>query len=90
MEGSLASTSIHLPDQLLQRLDRLATERRTSRNRLIVEACEALVAAGRGDWPAGFFDPVDPDDLALLREAGVDMEAAIYAARRDRAAVPEL
>lgn len=65
-------------------------ERRTSRNRLIVEACEALVDAGRGDWPAGFFDLVDPDDVALLRDAGADMEAAIYAARRDRAVVPEL
>jgi hypothetical protein len=85
----MTSTSVHFPEDLLQRLDRLAVARGTSRNRLIVEACATFLEAERGEWPRGFFDsPIAPDDLALLREAGRELESAILGARRDHA-VPE-
>ena len=51
----MGSTSVHLPDNLLKGLDELATESGTSRNRLIVRACQALVSTTRKSWPAGFF-----------------------------------
>ncbi|MCB9689389.1 MAG: ribbon-helix-helix protein, CopG family [Alphaproteobacteria bacterium] len=82
----MRSTSVHLPASVVEGLDRLAAERGLSRNRLIVLACERLLDADRGDWPADMFDAaLEPDDLRLLREAGVEMEDAILAARRDRA-----
>ena len=80
----MASTSVHLPESLVDRLDALASERGTSRNRVIVEACEALLAEQQGSWPPGFFEPLPDADLALLQDAGAEMEAAIYAGRRDR------
>ena len=81
----MASTSVYLPTALVERLDRLAAERGTSRNRIILMACEELLAGERGEWPAGFFEPtVTEDDLAILQDAGQEMEAAIYSARRDR------
>lgn len=84
----MASTSVHLPADIVEKLDRLAAEWGTSRNRVILQACEQLLAGERHHWPAGFFDPVDPDRLALLQSAGREMEAAIYAARRDRPVPP--
>ena len=48
----MANTSIHLPESLLEELDRLAAERSMSRNRLIVEACERVVEE-RSCWPGG-------------------------------------
>ena len=84
----MASTSVHLPPSLVEKLDRLAAERGTSRNRIILQACEDLLKEQRGDWPGGFFEAIhSPEDQAMLREAGVEMESAIYAARRDRPVV---
>lgn len=85
----MTSTSVHLPTAVVVQLDRLAASRGTSRNRIILEACEGLLAAQRGDWPEGFFDPnLSKDDLATLRSAGTEMETAIYAARQDRPVPP--
>lgn len=85
----MASTSVHLPPAIVEQLDRLAAERGTSRNRVILQACEELLAEQRGDWPPGFFDSVlPPRDLAELRLGGEEMEAGIMAARLDRAVPP--
>lgn len=85
----MASTSVHLPAAVVAQLDRLAAERGTSRNRIILQACEELLAAQRGDWPPGFFESsLSAGDQALLREAADEMEAAIYASRHDRAVPP--
>lgn len=85
----MASTSVHLPPALVEALDRLAEARGSSRNRIIVEACERLLAEERGEWPAGFFGAdLPPRDLELLRDASLEMEAAIYASRRDRPVRP--
>ena len=81
----MASTSVHLPDTLVERLDQLAAERGVSRNRVIVQACEKLLSERETDWPRGFFEaPLPKDDLALLRSAGQELEQAVYAARRER------
>lgn len=40
-------------------------------------------------WPADFFDTdLSADELAELRDAGDDLESAIYAARRDTDVAP--
>lgn len=65
----MPSTSVHLPTDLLDRLDRVARRRRVSRNRLITEACRAVVGAGRTEWPESFFatECLSARDLELLR-----------------------
>lgn len=85
----MASTSVHLPASVVERLDRLAADRGVSRNRIILEACENLLAEPRSRWPVGFFEagPVGPE-LELLRAAGREMEEAIYASRLERAVPP--
>lgn len=85
----MTSTSVHLPATVVEKLDRLAATRGTSRNRIILQACEELLAAQRGDWPDGFFDAThSKEDLAILRAAGREMEEAIYAARSERPVPP--
>lgn len=85
----MASTSVHLPDQLLHDLDRLAAERGSSRNRLIVESCLRLVEDQRR-WPEGFFSNhhLSADDLAELQRGAAELDAAIAAGRRSRTAPP--
>jgi hypothetical protein len=85
----MASTSVHLPPALVAQLDQLAARRGTSRNRVILQACEALLAAEPGDWPPGFFQSdLSPDDQALLDAAVEEMEAAILVSRRNRSTPP--
>ena len=69
----MASTSVHLPEVLLRRLDRLAARIGLSRNRLIIRACEALVEEDLGEWPDGFFadDRLSAEELEEMR-CGVD------------------
>ena len=83
----MASTSIHFPKGLLDELDQAAARAGVSRNKLVVQACEALLEQQRKPWPPGFFDPdrLSEDDLAELR-AGVDeMRESIEQARRSKA-----
>ena len=77
-------TSVCLPPEMVADLDRVAAARGVSRNRVILQACEALLAADYGSWPEGFFDPVNEEDLAELRAGGLEMEAAIRSARQNR------
>lgn len=85
----MASTSVHLPPAIVEQLDRLAAEQGTSRNRIILEACEELLAQRRGDWPAGFFESdLGPEELSELRSGGAEMEAAILQSRRERPVPP--
>ena len=86
----MPSTSVHLPDDLLVRLDRTAKRRRVSRNRLIVEACRSVVGAGQSDWPADFFvsDRLRPGDLELLRSTFGHWSRDLHVARRSRKVPP--
>lgn len=85
----MASTSVHLPPSIVERLDRLAAARGTSRNRVILQACEELLAVQQGDWPPGFFDSaLSSQDMVELRLGGQEMESAIIASRHDRGVPP--
>jgi hypothetical protein len=86
----MPSTSVHLPADLLEQLDRAARRRRVSRNRLIVEACRSLVGQGQPDWPEDFFvtDHLSEQDLTLLRSTFDDWSCRLSAARRSREGTP--
>lgn len=83
----MPSSSVHFPEGLLDALDRLAQTRGVSRNRLVIDACRALLEHQARRWPPGFFDPPDPEALAVLR-GGEDLLAGIQAARRSRSEAP--
>ena len=86
----MASTSAHIPSELLARLDDIAARRGTSRNRLIVEACKLLAEGDGGEWPAGFFSNEDlgREELVLLRSGADEMMQNVKASRRSRVAAP--
>ena len=83
-------TTIHLPAPLIQRLDRIAERKGISRNRLLVEACQALVAADGGEWPASQFDRSrhSATDLMELRAGVEEIDTAIASQRRSRKTSP--
>lgn len=85
----MANTSVHLPDDLLQRLDAAAARMGVSRNRLVVESCQRFLDAER-EWPAGFFaaDRLGADDLALLRDGAEDWESSLVVQRRSGERAP--
>ena len=85
----MANTSIHLPESLLEELDRLAAERGMSRNRLIVESCQRVVEE-RSCWPEGLFsnDHLTEPDLQELRQGGHAFQEAIGIGRKSRASTP--
>mgnify|MGYP001765626306 CR=1 FL=1 len=82
----MASTSVHLPRDLIASLDALAARRKVSRNRLITEACEGLVRADRGEWPQDFFtrNDLSAAELRTLRAAGRELEGVIRRRRNRR------
>jgi len=81
------STTVHIPDELLARVDRLAQRRGISRNRLVIAALTDELARDAGEWPDDFFQPPrTPDALRLLDEATSELEAAIMSSRRNRGA----
>lgn len=51
-------TTVHIPAQILKRVDAEARKRNVSRNRYVVEALTKQVEADqkRDAWPEGFFD----------------------------------
>lgn len=63
----MPSTTIHINDDLLAKIDEVARERGTSRNRFILEACESALQRLTPEWPDGFFENRHSEaDLALL------------------------
>jgi hypothetical protein len=86
----MPSTSLHIPHELLERIDRTAKRRRISRNRLIVDACRSLVGEGQHDWPQGFFatEHLSNHDLQLLRKGFADWSRELRTARRSKKAPP--
>ena len=75
----MASTTIHLPRDLVASLDALAARRKVSRNRLIAEACERLIRKDQGEWPKDFFlnQDLSPSELRTLRAAGRGLEIVL-------------
>ena len=86
----MPSTSVHLPEDLIRRLDRAAKRRRVSRNRLIMEACRAIVGEGERDWPEGFFsrDHLSGRERALLHDTFDDWLGGLEEARRSKTRAP--
>ena len=81
----MPSTTVHLPDKLLSRIDEIVKEKGISRNRFILEACEQAFDNDAGQWPEGFFDEeLNKIDLKLLKEGVNEMEKAILRLRRNR------
>ncbi len=81
----MPSTTVHIPDQLLGKIDQIVKEKEISRNRFIIQACEQAVNSSAGQWPEGFFESdLNEEDLNLLRESVLEMEKAIISRRRNR------
>lgn len=81
----MPSTTVHLPDKLLSRIDQIVKEKEISRNRFIILACEQALNTSVRQWPEDFFDTVlDEEDLALLREGVREMEDVILRMRKNR------
>jgi predicted DNA-binding protein len=78
------TTTIHIPPELLERIDARAKALRTSRNRVIVSAIEAELG-GREAWPPELVqmlrEPLDRDTAKLL-DASMDSVAERRASRR--------
>ena len=85
----MPNTSVHLPQALLTSLHRIAVERGTSRNRLIVESCQRLVEE-RSCWPPELLsnDHLSDAELLELQQGGDDFLEAIENARRSRTRPP--
>jgi hypothetical protein len=81
----MPSTTVHIPDRLLSKIDQIVREQNISRNRFIIRACENALKNNAGQWPEGFFESdLSEEDLKLLEEGVSEMEAAIVKTRRNR------
>ena len=84
----MASTTFHIPDELLRNIDRAARSLGVSRNRFVLQACGEALARQAGEWPAGFFDSSNTkEDEKLLAEATKELEKSVLARRMNRGAV---
>ena len=84
----MPSTTVHIPDRLLSKIDQRVKENNISRNRFIIQACEQALNISAGQWPEGFFDAeYSEDDLELLKEGVQEMEDAIISMRKNRGSI---
>ena len=64
----MPSTTVHIPDALLAKIDRIVKEQSISRNHFIIQACEEALKNSAGQWPQGFFDlELNSGNLRLLK-----------------------
>jgi len=81
----MPSTTVHIPDKLLSKMDQVVKQKGISRNRFIVQACEEALNNDAGHWPEDFFEAGLPgEQLKLLREGVAEMEEAIMNMRKNR------
>ena len=81
----MPSTTVHIPDDLLSRINEIVKEKGISRNRFIVQACKQALDQSAGQWPEDFFESVlNSRNLKLLREGVTEVEAAIRKMRKNR------
>ena len=81
----MPSTTVHIPETLLHKMNKVVKEKGISRNRFIILACEQALENDAGQWPEGFFeDEPSKKDLKLLKEGVKEMEKAILRMRRNR------
>jgi predicted transcriptional regulator len=84
----MASTTVHIPDDLLARIDAIARRRGMSHNRVVLASLAAGIARDSGEWPDAFFTPPSDAEGAALVEATREVENAIASSRRNRGTVP--
>lgn len=77
------ATSVHIPQELLEAVDRRARTLKVSRNKLIVQALEREIRTSEADWPDGFFERLEGASPSLVDTVN-EMEDAILAARRSK------
>lgn len=79
-------TTVHIPANILKRVDAEARKRNLSRNRYVIEALERQVAADqkRDAWPEGFFDSLRQPGPPGTKQAVVDMQKWIKRNRRSK------
>lgn len=83
----MPSTTVHIPDDMLDRVDSIARRRGVSRNRIVIESLERTISEDAGVWPSSFFEaPGNSADRELLEEATIELERVVSAARRNRGA----
>jgi hypothetical protein len=75
-------TSVHIPKQLLDAVDKRARALKLSRNRFIVSALEKEIS-GRGEWAPGFFERLEQADDEL-RSAVDELQAVVRKARSSK------
>ena len=81
----MPSTTVHIPEPLLHKMNMVVKEKGISRNRFIVLACERALENDAGKWPEGFFSQDYGDkDLRLLRKDVKEMEGAMFSSRKNR------
>lgn len=83
----MGSTTVHIPDDLLKRVDEVARRRGVSRNRVVVTSLEAEIARDRGEWPEEFFAALTEDDYEDLADATREIEEVVLSRRQSRGAV---
>lgn len=76
------ATSIHIPQPLLEAVDRKARALKMSRNRLIVRALERELTTG-SDWSPGFFEQLSAPDAETV-SAVDELMASVRQSRRSK------
>jgi Ribbon-helix-helix protein, copG family len=76
-------TSVHLPSELLDAVDRRARALRISRNQLVVRALEREVQGGN-DWSLGFFEML----AEVTPELAGDVDELLKHVRKARTSKP--
>lgn len=76
-------TSVHLPTELLEAVDKRARALRISRNQLVVRALEREVQGGN-EWSPGFFELL----ADVTPEVEADVDALLEHVRKARSSKP--
>jgi hypothetical protein len=76
------ATSVHIPQPLLEAIDRRARAQNISRNRLIVRALERELEPS-GDWSFGFFERLASEGPKVAAEVD-EVQRGILASRRSK------
>jgi hypothetical protein len=77
-------TSVHLPGELLEAVDKRARALKISRNQLVIRALEREVQGGN-DWSPGFFEALAQTSPELGKDVD-DLLSHVRQARRSKPA----
>ena len=83
------TTTVHIPDDILEQVDRRARDLRISRNRYIIESLRRTLSI-HDDWPPEFLESIRSwsSSEAEVGQAVDGMVAAIQSNRRSRRRQP--